>query len=170
MSSSDYRDTTHLTLNRGGMSGIGEGAPIVRYNETAAEGVAWLKTLGPELEKADWRQYSKLLGLVFEKHPEKWAAKSALANAMLDWNAKKLGIPVYQLFGLDPMDAPLTTFSIGIDSPEMTRQKVKEAEAYPVLKVKVGIPAKVNTLSSGNVNAVSNPNMNSPRSAATLAV
>ena len=139
MSSSDFRDTAHLTLNRGGLSGIGEGAPIVRYNETAAEGVTWLKTLAPELEKADWRQYSKLLGFIFEKHPEKWAAKSALANAMLDWNAKKLGIPVYQLFGLDPMDAPLTTFSIGIDSPEMTRQKVKEAEAYPVLKVKVGL-------------------------------
>ena len=82
MSSSDYRDTLHLTLHRGGVSAFGEGAPIVRYKETAAEGVEWLKSLTPELEKADWRQFSKLLGQIFERHPEHWAAKSALANAL----------------------------------------------------------------------------------------
>lgn len=139
MSSSDYRDTLHLTLHRGGVSAFGEGAPIVRYKETAAEGVEWLKSLTPELEKADWRQFSKLLGQIFERHPEHWAAKSALANALMDWNTKNFGVPVYQYFGLDPKDAPLTTFSIGIDTPEMTRQKTKEADAYPVLKVKVGL-------------------------------
>lgn len=139
MSSSDYRDTLHLTLHRGGVSAFGEGAPIVRYEETAAEGVEWLKSLTPELEKADWRQFSKLLGQIFERHPKHWAAKSALANALMDWNTKNFGVPVYQYFGLDPKDAPLTTFSIGIDTPEVTRQKTKEADAYPVLKVKVGL-------------------------------
>ena len=42
-------------------------------------------------------------------------------------------------FGLDPKDAPLTTFSIGIDTPEITKQKTPEAADYPVLKVKVGL-------------------------------
>src|SRR5439155_14529876 len=51
----------------------------------------------------------------------------------------KLGIPLYSYFGLDPTDAPLTTFSIGIDTPEITRQKTAEAADYPVLKVKVGL-------------------------------
>ena len=111
----------------------------MRYKETAAEGVAWLESIRPDLEKADWRQFSKVLGQIFEKYPDRWAAKCALANAMIDWNTKKLGVPVYQYFGLDPKDAPLTTFSIGIDTPEMTRQKTKEADAYPVLKVKVGL-------------------------------
>jgi L-alanine-DL-glutamate epimerase-like enolase superfamily enzyme len=50
-----------------------------------------------------------------------------------------MGVPIYRLFGLDPADAPITTFSIGIDTPETTRQKVREAEAFPVLKVKVGL-------------------------------
>src|SRR5205823_14611478 len=36
-------------------------------------------------------------------------------------------------------DAPITTFSIGIDNPDMTRQKVREAEPYPILKIKVGL-------------------------------
>src|ERR1035441_6062284 len=40
---------------------------------------------------------------------------------------------------LDPADTPLTTFSIGIDTPEITRQKTREAADYPILKVKVGL-------------------------------
>ena len=57
----------------------------------------------------------------------------------MDWVGQKLGIPLYSYFGLDPKDAPVTTFSIGIDTPEITKQKTREAEAYPVLKVKVGL-------------------------------
>ena len=57
----------------------------------------------------------------------------------MDWFGQKVGVPLYTYFGLDAGDAPITTFSIGIDNPEMTRQKVREAEAYPVLKIKVGL-------------------------------
>ena len=38
MSSSDYRDTLHVRYTRDGLTGYGEGAPIVRYHETAATG------------------------------------------------------------------------------------------------------------------------------------
>ena len=48
-------------------------------------------------------------------------------------------MPLYKLFGLDPADAPVTDFSIGIDTPEITRQKTREAADFPVLKVKVGL-------------------------------
>jgi len=50
------------------------------------------------------------------------------------------GHPLYTYFGLDPEDTPLTTFSIGIDTPEFTRQKTQEAADFPILKVKVGSP------------------------------
>jgi len=43
------------------------------------------------------------------------------------------------MLGLDPADTPITTFSIGIDTPETTRQKVQEADPFPVLKIKVGL-------------------------------
>ena len=46
---------------------------------------------------------------------------------------------LYRLFGLDAGDTPITTFSIGIDTPENTRRKVVEAEPFPVLKIKVGL-------------------------------
>jgi L-alanine-DL-glutamate epimerase-like enolase superfamily enzyme len=57
----------------------------------------------------------------------------------MDWVGQKLGIPLYEWLGLDPADTPLTTFSIGIDTPEITKQKTREAADYPILKVKVGL-------------------------------
>jgi L-alanine-DL-glutamate epimerase-like enolase superfamily enzyme len=50
-----------------------------------------------------------------------------------------LGIPLYRLFGFDPGDAPVTTMSIGVDTPEVTRRKVEEAADFPVLKIKMGV-------------------------------
>ncbi len=58
--------------------------------------------------------------------------------AVMDWVGHKLGIPLYRLWGLDPDKTPITSFSIGIDTPEVVRQKVQEAADFPILKVKVG--------------------------------
>lgn len=57
---------------------------------------------------------------------------------ILDWVGGKLKTPLYRMLGLDPAKAPVTTFSIGIDTPEVIRQKVEEAKDFPVLKIKVG--------------------------------
>jgi L-alanine-DL-glutamate epimerase-like enolase superfamily enzyme len=88
---------------------------------------------------ADPMQFAKIMAEVFQRVPGEWAAKAAIDIALMDWVGKKLGIPLYSYFGLDPKDAPLTTFSIGIDTPEITKQKTLEAADYPVLKVKVGL-------------------------------
>jgi L-Ala-D/L-Glu epimerase len=53
---------------------------------------------------------------------------------------KKLGMPVWRLWGLDPAAAPRSSFTIGIDSPEVMREKVREAAGYGILKIKVGTP------------------------------
>jgi L-alanine-DL-glutamate epimerase-like enolase superfamily enzyme len=129
MSSSQYRDTLHTTYTRDGITGHGEGAPIVRYHEDAA---------GAQ-KAADSVQFGKIMAEVFERVKGDWAGKAAVDIALMDWVGQKLGIPLYSYFGLDPKDAPLTTFSIGIDTPEITKQKTREAEQYPVLKVKVGL-------------------------------
>src|ERR1035437_6925441 len=57
----------------------------------------------------------------------------------MDWVGQKLRIPLDSYFGLDAKDTPLTTFSIGIDTPEITKQKTREADDFPILKVKVGL-------------------------------
>jgi L-alanine-DL-glutamate epimerase-like enolase superfamily enzyme len=139
MSSSEYRDMLHVRLTRGGVSGIGEGAPIVRYHEDAASGQKAVEAARPVILAADPWRMETLLDESFRLLEGQYAARAAVDIALHDWTGKKLGIPVYRLLGLDPANAPITTFSIGIDTPEVTRQKVREAEEFPVLKVKVGL-------------------------------
>jgi L-Ala-D/L-Glu epimerase len=67
------------------------------------------------------------------------AARAALSTALHDLAGKRLGVPLWKLWGLDAARAPLSTFTIGIDTPDMIRRKVKEAEEYPILKIKLGL-------------------------------
>jgi L-alanine-DL-glutamate epimerase-like enolase superfamily enzyme len=69
------------------------------------------------------------------------SAKCALNLALLDGAAKKAKKPVYDLLGLGFRDNHhLTSFTIGIDTPEVIRSKVQQAAPYPILKMKVGGP------------------------------
>lgn len=146
MSSSEYRDTLHVRFTSDGITGRGEGAPIVRYKEDAAGAKRAVLSMAPLLTNSDPLQYRKVTGQVFAKLDGEWAAKSAIDIAILDWVGQKLGLPLFRLLGLDAADAPVTTFSIGIDTPEVTKQKVREAEAYPILKIKVGLDKDESTL------------------------
>jgi L-alanine-DL-glutamate epimerase-like enolase superfamily enzyme len=148
MSSSDYRDTLYVRYRRDGLTGIGEGAPIARYHEDAAGCQQAVESVADFLGSADPLEFDKTLAQVFRLIDGKWAAKAAVDIALLDWVGQKRGVPVYALFGLDPADAPVTTFSIGIDTPEITRQKVREAEPYPVLKIKVGLDTDEATIAA----------------------
>ena len=139
MSSSDYRDTVHLRYTREGVTGVGEGAPIVRYHENAESAQRAIESVQELLASADPRQFAKIMAEVFRRVDGQNAAKAAIDIALMDWFGQELGVPLYTYFGLDAADAPVTTFSIGIDNPEVTRQKVREAAAFPVLKIKVGL-------------------------------
>jgi L-alanine-DL-glutamate epimerase-like enolase superfamily enzyme len=139
MSSSAWRDTLHVAYTRDGITGHGEGAPIVRYHEDAEGARKAVESVRDLVLSADPAQFSQLMADVFRRVPGEWAGKAAIDIAIMDWIGQKLGIPLYALFGLDPAATPLTTFSIGIDTPEITRQKTREAADYPILKVKVGL-------------------------------
>jgi len=139
MSASQYRDTLHVAYSRDGITGHGEGAPIVRYKEDAASARKAVESVRDLLLRSDPMQFSKTLDAVFKRIPGEWAGKASIDIALMDWVTQKLGIPLYAYFGLDPNDAPITTFSIGIDTPEITKQKTLEAADYPILKIKVGL-------------------------------
>lgn len=146
MSSSDYRDTIHVQFQRDGVTGRGEGAPIVRYKEDAEGARKAIESVRGLVTESDPWRFTKLLDEVFHRIPNQYAAKAAIDIALMDWVGQKLGVPLYRYFGLDPADAPVTTFSIGIDTPEITRQKVREASEYPALKVKVGLDTDEKTM------------------------
>jgi L-Ala-D/L-Glu epimerase len=146
MSSSEFRDNVYVRYSADGLTGRGEGAPIVRYKESAELAKQAIESARPMLSGSDPRQFAKVLEQIFAKIEGQWAAKAAIDIALMDWIGQKAGVPLFRYFGLDAKDAPVTTFSIGIDTPEMTRQKVREAEPFPVLKIKVGLDKDESTL------------------------
>ncbi len=139
MSSSEYRDTLHVRYTRDGVTGYGEGAPIVRYHENAVDAQKALESVREFLLHVDPWEFRKDCTELFRNINGQFAAKAAIDIAWMDWIGKKLGVPLYRYLGLDRKDAPVTTFSIGIDTPEITKQKTREADAFPVLKIKVGL-------------------------------
>jgi L-alanine-DL-glutamate epimerase-like enolase superfamily enzyme len=81
-----------------------------------------------------------ILSYVDSLSPGDTAAKAAVDIALHDLVGKLLGAPWYKIWGLDPEKAPSTTFTIGIDTPEVVREKTLEAAGrFNILKVKVGL-------------------------------
>ena len=66
------------------------------------------------------------------------AARAAISAALHDLAGKRLGVPVWKLWGLDDAATPLSSYTLGIDSPDAMRAKLEEASSYPILKLKVG--------------------------------
>jgi L-alanine-DL-glutamate epimerase-like enolase superfamily enzyme len=148
MSSSTYRDTLYVRFIRDGITGHGEGAPIIRYQENAVGARQAVESVRDLVTAADPWEFEKLHAEIARRLSGQYAAQAALDIAVMDWVGQKLDIPLYRYFGLDPSDAPITTFSIGIDTPEITRQKVREAEPFPVLKIKVGLDTDEATIAA----------------------
>jgi L-alanine-DL-glutamate epimerase-like enolase superfamily enzyme len=70
--------------------------------------------------------------------PGQRSAQAAVDTALHDLAGQRFGAPLYEVLGLDPRTTPETSFTIGLDSPDVVVEKVKEAAAYPILKVKMG--------------------------------
>jgi len=145
------RGTTDTTENvvveitdDGGHTGVGAAAPSRHYGETAAT----VKAILPELLDAvesigDPHAITEIEAAcrtVVEDNP---AARAAVSIAVHDLAAKRVGLPLYRFWGLDPTDSVTTSFSLGIDDPDTVRQKARDAVAagHDVLKLKLGTDA-----------------------------
>lgn len=147
MSSSTYRDTVNVQYVRDGVTGYGEGAPIIRYNEFPDKAMQAIDAIRDQIAAGNPWMYEKTLTQIRQALGDhQRAAMAAVDIAFFDWLGKKLDLPLYRFFGLDPADAPITDFSIGIDTPEITRQKTREAADFPVLKIKVGLKTDEETI------------------------
>ena len=136
--SSDIKNNVFVKYTRDGVFGIGEAAPNIRYNETPESTIEVIQKAIPVIDKFDPWHFVDIGYAIQELAEEQTAAKCALDIAVMDWVGKSLGVPLYKYFGLDKTKAPITTFSIGIDTPDVMQQKIREAEQYPILKIKVG--------------------------------
>ncbi len=122
-----------------GISGLGEAAPSARYSETVDQVAAFLELINPY--QLSFSDVPGSMAYVNGITPGHFAAKGAINQALLDGAARLAQRPLYDFLGLGFTEGRhVTSFSIGIDTPEMIERKTREAAIYPVLKLKVGSP------------------------------
>lgn len=127
-----------VQLEYDGIVGYGE-ASMPPYLGESIESVSTF------LSKLDLSQFSdpfrieEILDYVDHVAPDNRAAKASVDIALHDLLGKIMGQPWYKIWGLSPEKTPYTSFTIGIDTAEVVRQKVDEAAPYKVLKVKMGL-------------------------------
>lgn len=120
--------------------GLGETSPSRFYGETVETVQIAFGILGPLLDGRNLDAIQAVMDGLESRLRGHYAAKSAIDMALHDRLGKALGAPLYRLWGLDPTAMPRTSFTIGLDEPEVMQQKVREAQDYPILKVKLGTP------------------------------
>ncbi len=121
-----------------GVTGYGEASMPPYLGQTVDTVMAFLR-------KVDLEQFSDPFGLedilayVDSLSPGDTAAKAAVDIALHDLVGKLLGAPWYKIWGLNKEKTPSTTFTIGIDTPDVVRGKTREvAGQFNILKVKLG--------------------------------
>jgi L-alanine-DL-glutamate epimerase-like enolase superfamily enzyme len=142
-SADDVRESLLLSLRDGDLAGLGEAAPMARYGQTADSAARALETTTESLRnskgKLDRDRISEIIAPLGEALAGEKAALAAVDIALWDLMGKQTGLPIHEILGLEPSNTPLTSYTIGIDSPRVIRKKVKEAESFPILKVKMGL-------------------------------
>jgi len=136
------RDTVPVIIvnfEKDGIVAYGEASPNVRYGESIETVEKFLDSI--ELERLGNPSSLEKVNEYFDSiAPGNPSAKCAVDIAMHDWICKKLRVPLYRFFGIIKHKAPISSFTIGMDTPDRIVQKVKEATNYPILKIKVGFP------------------------------
>ena len=131
---SDVRYNLLVEAEAEGRVGLGEAAPILRYGEDRESAARAVEEMATRIGDA------RLFSLAARRAavPSQASAEAAVDMALHDLAGQRMQVPLYELLGLDPADTPQTSFTIGLDTPEVVAAKVREAWSYPILKVKMG--------------------------------
>lgn len=134
------RTTTPVMLTEieyDGIKGYGEASMPPYLGESQESATAFLSKVNLE-QFNDPFEMEKILDYVDSVDQKNTAAKASVDIALHDLVGKLLNQPWYKIWGYDKTKTPNTTFTIGIDTAEVVKQKVKEAAEFKVLKVKLG--------------------------------
>ncbi len=140
--SSFSRTTTpdvQVRIDFDGYTGHGEASMPPYLGHTVESVCAFLAKVDLE-QFSDPFQMEDILAYVDSLSEGDAPAKAAIDIALHDLVGQMIGQPWFRLYGLDAAKAPSTSFTIGIDTPEVVREKTLEALGkYNVLKIKVGM-------------------------------
>jgi len=126
-----------LKIEHEGVTGYGEASMVPYMGESYDSANAFLNRI-------DWDKiqypfnFEEIIAYLDSLAPGQPAIKAAIDIALNDIQGKLLNKPCYEIYGADPSKMPVTSYTIGIDTPEVIREKLKDAAAFKVIKVKLG--------------------------------
>lgn len=134
----DQVRTLWIRVEDEGIEGWGEAAAVKYKGETVEGMKKTVELISQRLEKfhvddilLQWETFEK-------DYPKMTGALAGLNVALWDWKSKKEGVPLSKIFKVEKKTTVPTSFTIGIDTPEVMAKKVTEAFRFPILKVKLG--------------------------------
>ncbi|WP_372947182.1 dipeptide epimerase [Mariniphaga sp.] len=136
------RTTTPVMLTKiefEGFTGYGEASMPPYLGESQKTAARYLTALNLG-QFTDPFRMDEILEYLDEAAPGNTAAKASVDIALHDLVGKIMDQPWYKIWGFSPENTPNTSFTIGIDKPDVVKQKVEEAAPYKILKVKLGGP------------------------------
>lgn len=127
-----------VEIEQDGCIGYGEASMPPYLGESHETVLAFLQKVKPLLETAkDPFAIADILQEADALAPLNTAAKASIDIALHDLAGKLQQKPCWELFGADKTRTPFTTYTLGIDTPEVMKQKLKEGADFPILKVKL---------------------------------
>ena len=126
--------TVYISIEHGGVVGLGEAHPSTYYHNETPERVLEVVSAAGDLLGDDPFRIQSIVAAITETFPDAPAAVAGIDIALHDLCGKMLGVPVYKMLGLDPADTPRTSYTIGIDTIDVMLKKLSEAREYPILE------------------------------------
>lgn len=126
-----------LKIHYGDVFGYGEASMVPYMGESYETAQAFLKQVDLSQFKHPFN-FEEIIAYLDGIAPGQPAIKAAIDIALNDINGKILNKPCYEIYGANPLKMPVTSYTIGIDTPEVIREKLKHAEQFKVIKVKLG--------------------------------
>lgn len=126
-----------LKLSHEGVDGYGEASMVPYMGESFETAAGFLNRVDFSrfTYPFDFKEIISYLDGIEIGNP---AIKAAIDIALNDIDGKIKGKPCYEIYGADPSKMPATAYTVGIDTPEMIRQKLADAGNFKIIKVKLG--------------------------------
>lgn len=126
-----------VELEHDGLIGYGEASPLARYGESVETSIRFLERIDLSIFSSPL-EIEDILAVVDALAPGHHSAKCAIDIALHDWMGRSLQKPLHELWKFDSTHTAPCSFTIGIGSEQEIAAKIAEAEAFPLLKIKLG--------------------------------
>ena len=134
-----HQPTLIVELSHNGLTGYGEAPAISYYHIPVEKMISDLEAKRPFIEKNALTDPERFWHYLHHLFPDNPFLVCALDMAGWDLCGRRRGQPLYKLWHLDPAKAPLTDYTIGIDTIDKMLGKMKEFP-WPIYKIKLGTP------------------------------